>query len=203
MTYSEILDNLRRIVLIVIRFDSTDINRNKNIDEIMILLKHNEKDKYAPSIRQIAETLRNVNSISKYIQNISNNNNNNNSIPRDISSDSSNTSINELLYRIDREIDQYKFGLVPRILNLSDDEEVSLALMVFEKHYGNFTYLCNSENRQVYLFENIIYNGLADLLTAIADLYQVIQRKMDMEPKKSFQEEIIQILKHWWLPYDN
>jgi hypothetical protein len=191
MTYSEILDKLRKIALVIISSDP--IGKNKNIIESIQLLKCENTGKHASSMRNIAKIAQynlKSNDINKSLDY-------NNKSMRDIFKTPPNTAIKEVLSRIDSEIEEYKFRLVPRVLDLSDDEEVNLALMFFEKRYVNFAELCNSVER-----ENITLKGLAELLIAIADLYEVVQRKMHNEPQRSLIEEIVRSIEHWWLPYE-
>jgi len=132
----------------------------------------------------------------------------------------------ECFDNISHEIDEYKVALVPRVLALSDDVEVNLALLRFEDVYTILFYRRDflkryepsfgedNSRKYIVLGENFVdpaFISLASLLDSAASLYELIQRKSVSVPERGLIEESVQILenwikeipekmKYWWLP---
>jgi hypothetical protein len=120
----------------------------------------------------------------------------------------------ECFDNIDHEINEYKVALVPRVLALSDDVEVNLALLGFEDVYNVIFYRKDFLNRYdpfglnmdnyakwkyIGLGKNFVdpaFMSLADLLAWAAYLYELIERKSVSMPEKDLTEESVQRLKY-------
>lgn len=117
-----------------------------------------------------------------------------------------NKDILDILAIIVREIDEYQMALVPRIMDISD-EEVSFALLEFESYYVIFLNLTESlkqtEDSPVWwIFAQDALRKLANFLYKTAYLRELIQQKTKPEQKLSLMEKNLEKLKLWWWPYE-
>lgn len=72
-------------------------------------------------------------------------------------------------------LEDMRITLIPRVLQLSDDEEANLALLRFEAFSREFL----EDKRKMWLFsDSDIFNSVIQLLDESGRLYQVLQRKM-------------------------
>ena len=73
-------------------------------------------------------------------------------------------------------IDDLRITLIPRVLQLSDDEEVNLALLRFEAFSREFT----EDKRKAWVFSDI-FNSVVRLLEESARLYEILLRKIPLQ----------------------
>ena len=72
-------------------------------------------------------------------------------------------------------LEDMRITLIPRVLQLSDDEEANLALLRFEAFSREF----QEDKRKMWLFsDSNIFNSVIQLLDESGRLYEVLQRKM-------------------------
>ena len=72
-------------------------------------------------------------------------------------------------------LEDMRITLIPRVLQLSDDEEANLALLRFEAFSREFL----EDKRKMWLFsDSDIFNSVIQLLDESGRLYEILQRKM-------------------------
>ncbi|MHB8117516.1 MAG: hypothetical protein ACYDHX_02120 [Methanothrix sp.] len=222
VVYSQILDKLRLIGYHVCRTTFMFRLESQDIDRERIEIYGMYRDEAISVLRSLASSIRDNHKFLFDIINIS--------MDHLSKNDPMEQPVQDLIECFDNirhEINEYKIALVPRVLALSDDVEVNLALLRFEdvynilfyredflKRYNSLRFREDNRRKYIGLGDNFVdpaFMSLADLLNSTADLYELIQRKSVTIPERSLIEEGVQTIenwvkeipkkiKYWWLP---
>jgi hypothetical protein len=90
--------------------------------------------------------------------------------------------------------------LIPRVIELSDDEDVNVELLNFEHASRVFADIMRLQRDSNIVNIPFATYSLAVLLKETGILYDVLLQRMETQPQGSPLERFAKIIAHWWLP---